>query len=265
MTALETKEICFSYDARRVIDNVSLAVESKEFLGIIGPNGAGKSTLLRLMCGILEPESGHVALFGQSLAGQTPRLIAQQVAFVPQETHFALNFTVEDIVLMGRYPYQRPFGRDKAEDIEATDQAINAAGIVDLRKRPVNSLSSGERQRVVLARAIAQTPRILLLDEPTSHLDLLHQYRIMELLSNLNARGLTVAVVHHDLNLASLYCRRLVVMHHGKVHCQGTPGQLLTEKILNEVYGTEVRIIRHPDKDVPQVFLHTEGQHEDRQ
>lgn len=263
MTALEAQDIGFSYAARRVIDRVSMALGDGEFLGIIGPNGAGKSTLLRLMCGILEPERGTIALFGQTLAGQDRRQIARQVAFVPQETHFALNFKVEDVVLMGRYPYQRPFGRDRAEDTEAAARAMEAAGIADLRQRPVNSLSSGERQLVVIARAICQTPRLLLLDEPTSHLDLLHQHRIMELLNDLHRRGQSIAIVQHDLNLASLYCARLVVMHQGRIHGQGTPGALLTAETLREVYGTGIHIVRHPDKDVPQVFLRTGAENED--
>ena len=265
MTALETQDIGFSYGARRVIDRVSMALGDGEFLGIIGPNGAGKSTLLRLVCGILKPERGTITLLGQDLSTQDRRQIARRVAFVPQETHFALNFNVEDIVLMGRYPYQRPFSRDRTEDTEAAARAMEAAGIADLRRRPVNSLSSGERQRVVIARAICQTPRVLLLDEPTSHLDLLHQHRIMELLNDLHCRGLSIAVVQHDLNLASLYCARLVVMHQGRVHSVGAPAAVLTAENLRAVYGAGVRIVRHPDKDVPQVFLRTGTGHEDRQ
>jgi iron complex transport system ATP-binding protein len=258
MIALQTKNIRFKYDTNDVIEDVSLSLTQGEFLGIIGPNGAGKSTMLRLMCGILKPTNGEVRLFGTRLSDQTQRTIAQQVAFVPQETHFALNFTVEEVVMMGRYPYQRPFAREKREDFEAVNSAISAAAVEFLCERPVNSLSSGERQRVVIARALAQSPRLLLLDEPTSHLDLHHQYAIMELLKELNAKGLTVAVVHHDLNLASLYCERLVLMHLGKIKVAGTPNELINEITLKEVYGTEVRIAKHPDKDVPQIFLRTD-------
>ena len=258
MNALEIANIKFCYNANRVIDGVSLEVKQSEFLGLIGPNGAGKSTLLRLMCGILKPEQGEVMLFNKKLSKQTPKNIARHIAFVPQETHFALNFTVDDVVMMGRYPYQRPFGREDRKDLEATDYAITAAQVEHLRKRPVNSLSSGERQRVVIARALAQAPRVLLLDEPTSHLDLHHQYAIMQLLKRLNADGLTVAVVHHDLNLASLYCERLVLMHRGRIAATGKPIDLINAQTLVQVYGTKVRIVRHPDKDVPQIFLQTE-------
>ncbi len=263
MTALQTTDLRFNYGPARVIDGVSLAIAEREFLGIIGPNGAGKSTLLRILCGILKPQAGDVTLFGKDLSGLTHRTIARQVAFVPQETHFSLNFTVEDIVMTGRYPYQRPFARERREDLDAVELAITAAGIEALRKRPVNSLSSGERQRVVICRAICQGPRVLLLDEPTSHLDLFHQHAIMELIRKLNADGITAAVVHHDLNLASLYCHRLVLMDSGKIQATGAPGELLTEATLRAVYGARVRVVRHPDKDVPQIFLDTRGDHED--
>jgi iron complex transport system ATP-binding protein len=258
MIALQTKNIDFGYDNIRVIEDLSLSVTQGEFLGVIGPNGAGKSTLLRLMCGILKPTNGEVLLFGTRLSTRTQRKIAQKIAFVPQETHFTLNFSVEEVVMTGRYPYQRPFAREKKADFDAVNDAINAAAVESLRKRPVNSLSSGERQRVVIARALAQSPDLLLLDEPTSHLDLHHQYSIMELLKGLNANGLTIAVVHHDLNLASLYCKRLLLLHRGRIEAAGTPAELIKRDILNRVYGTDVRIVRHPDKDVPQIFLHTE-------
>ena len=263
MTAIEAKAVDFHYDTTRVIHGVSMSLNPGEFLGIIGPNGAGKSTMLRLLCGILKPEHGTVLLFGKDISHQSQKLIAQQIAFVPQETHFALDFPVNEIVRMGRYPYKRPFQREDAADRRATEYALDAANVTDLHTRPINSLSSGERQRVVIARALAQSPRILLLDEPTSHLDLHHQFAIMELLTRLNADGISIVVVHHDLNLASLYCRNLMLMHDGKIFAQGKPGDLLTKKTLKRVYGADVKIVRHPDKNVPQIFLHPEVENED--
>jgi len=262
MIDLEAKVIHFSYNKTKVIENVSMSLSQGEFLGIIGPNGAGKSTMLRLLCGILRPEKGDVFLFGTKLLNQRPKEIAQKIAFVPQETHFALDFTVEEIVGMGRYPYQRPFQREDPKDHAAIEYSLEAANVGSLRRRLVNTLSSGERQRVVIARALAQDPRILLLDEPTSHLDLHHQYVIMGLLKKLNAEGISVVVVHHDLNLASLYCERLILMHLGRIFAKGKPNDLLNQKTLGEVYGTAIRIVRHPEKDVPQIFLRTEASHE---
>jgi len=263
MIDLEAKGIHFSYNKTKIIENVSMSLNHGEFLGIIGPNGAGKSTMLRLLCGILKPENGDIFLSGINLLNQPQKKIAQRIAFVPQETHFVLDFTVGEIVGMGRYPYQRPFQREDPKDHAAIEYALEAANVELLRRRLVNTLSSGERQRVVIARALAQDPRILLLDEPTSHLDLHHQYVIMGLLKKLNSEGISIAVVHHDLNLASLYCERLILMHEGRIFAEGKPNDLLNQKTLGAVYGTAVRIVRHPEKDVPQIFLHAEASHED--
>jgi iron complex transport system ATP-binding protein len=255
MNALEAKNIQFYYDKTQIFDNISMSLSQGEFLGIIGPNGAGKSTMLRLLCGILRPKQGEIQLFGKNLREQSQRTVAQNIAFVPQETHFALNFSVEDVVLLGRYPYKRPFQPEDQEDHAAVEYALNAANVDQFRERPINSLSSGERQRAVIARALAQAPKILLLDEPTSHLDLHHQHTIMELLERLNKEGISIAIVHHDLNLASLYCKNLILIHEGKVYAEGKPADLLNKRMLKEVYGTEVTIVRHPEKNVPQIFL----------
>jgi iron complex transport system ATP-binding protein len=260
MNALETKNIHFAYNTHNVIKNVSLSLGKGEFAGIIGPNGAGKSTILRILCGILRPKKGVVLLFSENLDVIGQKQMAQKIAFVPQETHFALDFSVEDIIRMGRFPYLRAFQRERKEDIQAAEHALEYARVTEFRKRLINSLSSGERQRVVIARALAQQPEILLLDEPTSHLDLHHQYAIMELLKKLNSEGLSIIIVNHDLNLASLYCQRLILMHKGEVYTEGTPQSLINVDILKKVYQIEVKIIKHPHKNVPQIFLHPEGE-----
>lgn len=260
MTAIEVKNIQFSYNTEDVIKDVSFALHQGEFLGIIGPNGAGKSTILRLVCRILTPRLGSVLIFDKNITMIRRKILAQQIAFVPQETYFALNFTVEHILIMGRYPYLGVFQREGRKDIDAVEYALEQADVTKFRKRPINSLSSGERQRVVIARALAQQPKILLLDEPTSHLDLHHQFAIMELLKKLNTLGISIIIVNHDLNLASLYCQRLLLMHEGTIYADGTPKSLINEKTLRDVYGTSVKIIRHPDRDVPQIFLHPQGE-----
>lgn len=255
MKSIITDNVSFSYRAQRVLKNVSLEFSEGDFAGIIGPNGAGKSTLLRLVCRILRPERGTILLFGDDIARLSGKHIAQHIAFVPQETHFSLNFTVEDVVWMGRYPYLNPFQRERAKDRDAVDRALRAAQVHTFRQRQVNTLSSGERQRVIIARALAQAPRILILDEPTSHLDLLHQHVIMDLLDSLNRSGMSIVVVNHDINLASLYCRRLILIHEGEVFAQGPPASIINEQTLKQIYQTDVAIIRHPQKNVPQVFL----------
>ena len=260
MKAIEAKDVAFSYNTNEVIKDVSFAVEEGEFLGVIGPNGAGKSTILRILCKILKPKQGEVLIFNKNIEDISPKTLAQQIGFVPQETHFSLNFSVEDIILMGRYPYLRAFQKESPKDLEAVQRALQSADILSFRKRPINSLSSGEKQRVVIARALAQDPKILLLDEPTSHLDLHHQSRIMNLLKKLNNQGMSIIIVNHDLNLASLHCERLILMHEGCIHSEGTPQSLIKEEILKEVYETEVKIVKHPDKNIPQIFLHLEGE-----
>jgi len=255
MNAIEAKGITFSYNKTEVIHNVSFILKEGEFLGIIGPNGAGKSTILRILCRILIIKTGTITVFNKDINSLAQKELAHLFGFVPQETHFGLDFSVEDIILMGRYPYLRPFQRETKNDCEAVERAIQYANIEEFRRRRINSLSSGERQRVVIARVLAQKPNILLLDEPTSHLDLKHQYDIMRLLKELNSQGMSVIIVNHDLNLASLYCQRLILMHHGKIYAEGTPQSLINEKTIKEVYNTAVKIVTHPDKNLPQIFL----------
>lgn len=260
MNIIEINNIDFSYNAKNILQDISFSLQQGEFLGIIGPNGAGKSTVLRLICGILKPNRGSITISNEPLLDIEPTQLAKKMAFVPQETHFALNFTVEDIVMMGRYPYLKAFQKENKLDYEARDHALKYVNLHILRKRMINSLSSGERQRAVLARALAQEPTILILDEPTSHLDLHHQYAIMELLKKLNKEGMSIVVVNHDLNLASLYCERLILMHQGKVFEQGTPSEIINEKTLKSVYLTDVQVIKHPHKDVPHILLKPKGE-----
>jgi iron complex transport system ATP-binding protein len=259
MNIINIQNAFFSYNTKEVLQDISFSLKQGEFLGIIGPNGAGKSTILRLICGILKPGKGMITILGEPIERIEPKELAKKIAFVPQETHFALDFTVEDIVMMGRYPYLKAFQRENKIDYQARDHALEYADVQTFRKRMINSLSSGERQRVVLARALAQEPAILILDEPTSHLDLHHQYAIMELLKKFNKEGMSIIVVNHDLNLASLYCERLILMHQGKIFAQGSPGELINERTLKQVYQTDVKVIKHPHKNVPHILLKPKG------
>lgn len=255
MSAVDVQGLSYRYAEKDVLHNVALALREGLFVGIIGPNGAGKSTLLRIIGGILRNYQGRVRVFGQDLKGRKPRELARQLGYVAQEAHFSLNFTVEEIVALGRFPYLKPFQRLTREDRAAVSRALEHAGLGELRKRAINNLSSGERQRTVIARAIAGSPRLLLLDEPTSHLDLHHQYAIMSLLKSLNDRGTSVVVVNHDLNLASQYCQHLVLMNGGRIFAEGAPAAIITEEIVRRVYQVESVIVRHPDRNTPQVLL----------
>lgn len=255
MNAVELKNLCFAYNQKIILKDITFVIEKGEFCGIIGPNGAGKSTLLRLIAGILWANSGKLSIMEQDFHAIKNKAFARLVGFVPQETHFYLNYTVEDIIAMGRYPYLEPFQVLKKQDILAIEWAIEQTQTRELRKRPINALSTGEKQMVVIARALAQRPQILLLDEPTSHLDIQHQSAIMELLTHLNNQGITIIIVNHDLNLASQFCKRLLLLYQGRVYKIGKPEEIINQETITEVYKIDTEIIQHPEKKVPQVLL----------
>jgi iron complex transport system ATP-binding protein len=198
---------------------------------------------------------GRALLFGNDVVGLSRREIAQLVAVVPQESHFAYSFSVEEIVLMGRNPYLRPFQRESTEDYAIVSEAMRFTDVYDLKRRKIDELSGGERQRVVIARSIAQRSRLLLLDEPTAHLDINHQIEILELLVRLHDRGLTILFVSHDLNLASEYCERVALMNNGSVEAIGGPEEVITPDLIQRVYRAKVRVEKNPITHLPHVLL----------
>ena len=249
-------------ESRWVLGDVSLHVESGEILGIVGPNGSGKTSLLKLLAKLAVPQRGTLSLFGRNLVDLSREEMARTVAFVPQESAPAFSFTVAETVLMGRYPHRRQsrwslgFGWEDPEDCAAAAQAMATMDISHLASRAVTDLSGGERQRAMIARALAQTPRVLLLDEPTAFLDLQHQLEICSVLRRLSdEQGLTVVIVSHDLNLASQYCDRIVMLKEGSVYSMGTPSEVLSVEALRAVYGCEVLIDPHPESGLPRVTL----------
>jgi iron complex transport system ATP-binding protein len=248
MKAVEVQDLSFSYRNGRVIDGISFSVEAGEVLGVIGPNSTGKTTLLRLLCRILVPEAGTIRLFGRDLHDLTRREVARTVAVVPQEFQVAFPFTVEQVVAMGRYPYARGMGVETAEDRLAVDRALRETGSAHLEKKYLDQLSGGEKQRVVIARALAQDPRLLLLDEPTAHLDLSHQLEILRLLRRLRVeRGLTVILVSHDLNAAAECADRLLLLHGGAILVADRPEEVMRPEIIERAYGCSVSISADPE------------------
>lgn len=234
--ALSACGVSFSYNPGNpaVVRQVSCRVMPREILGIIGPNGSGKSTLLRLMSGYLEPSEGYVDLFGRDIRRTHRRQIARQMAVVAQSTDVTAPFTVHELVQMAKYPWKEPLS---AGDEEAILNRLNLSQYSD---RPVTELSGGERQRALLAQALAQRPRVLLLDEPTSHLDLRHQVELLDYLSRLRQeKGTTVVAVLHDLNLAAAYCDRLLLLAGGRIVQDGSPATVLTERNIASVFGVE--------------------------
>ncbi len=236
----------FAYDGIPALDGIDLEIETGDFVGIVGPNGSGKTTLLKMICRSLKYQQGEVYL-GQQHLGEMSRLqIAKEVAVVPQELTAAFPFTVWEMVSMGRHPYMGRFSSLTAKDDAIIHQALDEVGLTDLKKRFYVQLSGGEKQKVLIAQALAQEAAILLLDEPTSHLDISRQLEIMSLVADLNKRqGRTVVAVMHDLNLAANFCRRLILMKKGKITNYGPTESVLNRKNLMKLFATEVIIERH--------------------
>lgn len=245
-----------------VVDGPTFDVQAGEILGIVGPNGSGKTSLLKLLGKVLRPQAGEVTLLGRDLLTMPQREVARIVALVPQETQQIFPFTVVEMVLMGRYPHHpgatwsAGFGWESAEDLAVATQAMESMDITHLADRAVTDLSGGERQRCMIARALAQVPQVLLLDEPTSFLDLQHQIEICAIMRRLkDERGLTVVLVSHDLNLASQYCDRILMLKEGRLFRLGTPDEVISRDLIRAVYGCEVLVDRHPESGVPRVTL----------
>jgi iron complex transport system ATP-binding protein len=255
MDALVLGGVTAGYGGRTVLKDLDLTVEESSMLALIGPNGCGKTTLLRIVSGTLDAAQGKVVLFGKEISGLSRREISQIVAVVPQESHFAYSFTVEDIVLMGRNPYLRRLQREGPEDYSIVREAMRFTDVFHLKDRPMDELSGGERQRAVIARAIAQKPRLLLLDEPTAHLDINHQIDVLDLLVKLHRKGMTVLFVSHDLNLASEYCGRIALMDNGGIESIGTPEEVIRLDLIEKVYDAKVRVEKNPITNLPHVLL----------
>ena len=253
MSALEVRGLLHGYRDGTVLKGLDFTVEAGEVLGVFGPNSAGKTTLLRLVCGTLIPSAGEIRLFGRPLPEWPRRELARTVALVPQETAVAFPYTVLEVVLMGRYPHGGGFGLPTPADLAAAEGALARTDLTHLAGAPVTDLSGGERQRVMLARALAQAPRLLLLDEPTAHLDLAHQAEVLALIAALNREvGLTVLLVSHDLNVAPGLCHRALLLHAGEVLRLGAVKEVMDPALLRRIYGEAIRVEEGPDG--PRIF-----------
>ena len=252
---LQLDAVSYQYpDSGWRLDAVTLAVASGEVLAAIGPNGSGKSTLLRLGAGVLTPTSGRVMLDGRECAGLPRREIARTLGYLPQQVTSEFDYRVEEVVAMGRYPHLSGAGFLSAADIAVVERCLAETEIERYRSRRLSRLSGGERQRAFLASVLAQEPRVLLLDEPTSSLDLHHQVRFFGLLRRLSAQGMAVVVVTHDVNLASLFCDRVALLRDGRLVEEGTPADVLRADVLQATYGNEVILERHPTTGRPIVL-----------
>ncbi len=254
--ALEARDLAGGYGARPILRGVSLAVAAGEAVALLGRNGCGKSTLLRLLGGVLTPQAGAVTLRGTPLAALPRRAVARTLAVVAQELSVPFAFSVREVVELGRAPYARFLQAPDAADRRAVDRALAATDLIDLAGRTFQQLSGGEQQRVAVAMALAQEPRVLLLDEPTVHLDIAHQLGLLSLIRRLcREEGLAVLAAMHDINLACLYFDRFVVLGEGTTLAVGAPAEVLSPELVERAFGTRVVVGRHPCLDVPQVSL----------
>jgi len=247
---LRATNVSFAYrdGAPRVIDDVSIAIERGDLVGLLGPNGSGKTTMLKLIGGMLRPTQGSVEFERRRLVDWPRREVARRIAYVPQETHAPFDFSVLEIVLMGRFPHLGPFALEGPEDLAVAQRALEATATSEFSSRLFHTLSGGEKQRVVIASALAQAPELLLLDEPTASLDVGHQLEVQQLLTRLNSNGspnVTIVLSTHDLNFAASLCRRLILIRDGRVLASGPTEEVLTPAAVRALYDVEADVHMH--------------------
>lgn len=255
MKVVEVEKLSLHRSGTIVLHHVSLQVEEGAFYMIIGPNGAGKTTLLKAMAGLLRPQSGAISILAKELTSYSSRALAQVLAMVPQHVALDFPFSVAETVLMGRSPHLGLLALEGKDDHELAQQAMAFTDVAHLAQRRLDEVSGGERQRVTIARAICQQPKIILLDEPTASLDPAHQLKIMDLLARLRGQGVTVIMVSHDLNLAGSYATHLLLLKEGRVVQVGTPQQVLSQEVLCESYGCSLLVDENPISGRPRITL----------
>ncbi len=253
---LKINDVSAGYYKEDVVKDISLDINQADFLGIIGPNGSGKTTLLRLATRVLRPRIGQIYFKAENIFQMDLKEFCRNVAFVSQDVGTNFSFTVREVVLMGRIPHLKRLQFETKKDIKIVEEAMSLSDTLNLKEKMMDELSAGERQRVIIAMALAQEPTLLFLDEPTSHLDIGHQIQVLDLLKRLNRQNnLTIAMVLHDLNLASAYCNRIVLLDNGSIFKEGSPEQVLTYQNIEAVYKTIVLVNNNPITGRPNVVL----------
>jgi len=262
---LKVESLSFKYDKKNILDDINFTLDVGDFVGILGPNGCGKTTLLKNINRWLKPDQGKIFIDDLNIFQLSVKDLAKRVATVPQDTSVDVSFTVEQVVAMGRNPHLNSFERERKRDISIIEDAMKAMDVMHLRDKPINQLSGGERQRVLIARALAQEPTLLLLDEPTSHLDINYQWELLELLKNLcMKKSLTILIVLHDINLASMFCNKLILLKEHRIFKMGTLNEVINEQNIREVFNMNVRV-EYPDGRKQPVIIFLNPANEDMQ
>lgn len=230
-----------SYGSAEILKDVSVQVKNRQFVGIIGPNGSGKSTFLKCVYRILKPDNGAFFLDGQALANMSVKESARKIAVVAQHNYYNFDFKIEEVVMMGRSPHKRSLERDNAEDYRIVNECIDKVGMSHFKGRSFSTLSGGEQQRIILARALAQQTPCIVLDEPTNHLDIKYQLQLLDIVKQLDA---TVISAIHDLNIAAMYCDYLYAMKDGVIVAAGTPSEILTPELVKQLYEVEAEVTK---------------------
>ncbi len=256
---LAAEGLCVGYDDRRIIEGLDASIPDDSFTVIVGPNACGKSTLLRSLARLLKPAEGTVVLDGEDIHGLPARSVAQRLGLLPQASTAPDGITVVDLVARGRFPHQGVLRRWSDADERAVQRAMQATGVAELSTRPVDQLSGGQRQRVWIAMVLAQDTPLLLLDEPTTYLDIAYQIEVLELCRRLNLGGRTLVAVLHDLNQAARYATHIIAMREGSIIAQGAPGELVTADLVDRIFGVRARIIADPETGTPLVIPLAQG------
>ena len=257
---IDVRSVSFRYRKDWVLQDLSFEVKRGEFVGVIGPNGSGKTTLLKILYRLLSPQQGEVLYSGEPLKRMSRREIAKKIAVVTQEAYSLFPFRVIEVVLMGRSPYLGLQVFEGERDLAIAKKAMAWTEILPLAERSIDELSGGERKRVFIAKALAQEPEVILLDEPTANLDIHHQIEFLDLILGLNReKGLTILMATHDINLASEFCDRLILLRQGGIFKTGLPAEVITEENMEQVYGCEVWVGKHPVSGMPRVSLLKKG------
>jgi iron complex transport system ATP-binding protein len=255
MANLEIENIILDYGEQPVINDLSFQLHSGELLGLVGPNGCGKTSIIKSLSRVLSPSSGRITLDGNELTVIPRNALARLIGVVPQNPYLPETFTVFEVVVLGRNPYLGLFNGETVHDIAVVWQAMERTDITHLAKRRIGELSGGEKQRVTIARVLAQEPQIILLDEPTANLDIAQQIDILDLIAGMcREQNIAALIAIHDLNIAAQYCSRIIMLKNGRVFIEGNPGEVITTENIRDVFAAETTIYHHPENNLPMVL-----------